>query len=96
MLRIAFALAAISALTPQVALAQMDHRQGHHGHGMQHPAPEKTKEVAPAHSGNHQHHAHGMGPAGSTYDLRFIDGMVEHHTGALRTVSYTHLRAHET
>ena len=25
-----------------------------------------------------------MGPAGSTYDLRWIDGMVQHHTGALR------------
>ena len=81
MRRIAFALAAISALPPQVALAQMDH-------GMHHPAPEKTKEAAPAHSGNHQHHAHGMGPAGSTYDLRFIDGMVEHHAGALRMSEY--------
>ena len=88
MRRIAFALAAISALPPQVALAQMDHHHGHHGHGMHHPAPGKTKEAAPAHSGNHQHHAHGMGPAGSTYDLRFIDGMVEHHTGALRMSEY--------
>jgi uncharacterized protein (DUF305 family) len=36
--------------------------------------------------GNHDHssHAHDVGPAGSTYDLRFIDGMVQHHTGALR------------
>jgi uncharacterized protein (DUF305 family) len=25
-----------------------------------------------------------VGPAGATYDLRFIDGMVQHHTGALR------------
>jgi uncharacterized protein (DUF305 family) len=25
-----------------------------------------------------------VGPAGSTYDLRWIDGMVQHHTGALR------------
>ena len=55
---------------------------------MHHPAPEKTKEAAPAHFGNHQHHAHGMGPAGSTYDLRFIDGMVEHHAGALRMSEY--------
>ena len=29
-----------------------------------------------------------MGAAGSTYDLRFIDGMVEHHTGALRMSEY--------
>jgi uncharacterized protein (DUF305 family) len=25
-----------------------------------------------------------VGPAGDTYDLRFIDAMVQHHTGALR------------
>ena len=73
MRRLALALTAISALTPQVALAQMDHHHGHHGHEMHHPAPEKTKEAAHTRSGNHQHHAHGMGPAGSTYDLRFID-----------------------
>ncbi|KEF42137.1 MAG: hypothetical protein ER33_07175 [Cyanobium sp. CACIAM 14] len=29
-------------------------------------------------------HTHDLGPAGATYDLRFIDGMVQHHTGALR------------
>jgi uncharacterized protein (DUF305 family) len=29
-------------------------------------------------------HRHTLGPAGSTYDLRWIDGMVQHHTGALR------------
>lgn len=81
--RIAFALAAISALTPQVALAQMDRP-----HGMHHAEPEKTKETSYTQSGNHQHHAHGVGPAGSTYDLRFIDAMVEHHAGALRMSEY--------
>ena len=55
----------------------MDPHHGHHGHEMHHAEPEETKEAAPAHSGSHHHHAHGMGPAGSTYDLRFIDGMVE-------------------
>ena len=29
-------------------------------------------------------HDHGIGPAGATYDLRWLDAMVEHHTGALR------------
>ncbi len=40
---------------------------------------------------HHQHHhtapaghGHDVGPSGATYDLRFIDGMVQHHTGALR------------
>ena len=43
---------------------------------------------AQAQVGPHQHHlhshAHDVGPAGRTYDLRWIDGMVQHHTGALR------------
>jgi uncharacterized protein (DUF305 family) len=29
-------------------------------------------------------HVHDVGPAGATYDLRWLDGMVQHHTGALR------------
>jgi uncharacterized protein (DUF305 family) len=33
---------------------------------------------------DHAGHVHDVGPAGATYDLRFIDAMVEHHTGALR------------
>ncbi len=35
-------------------------------------------------SGDHSRHGHDIGPAGSTYDLRWIDAMVQHHTGALR------------
>jgi uncharacterized protein (DUF305 family) len=31
----------------------------------------------------HQHGA-SLGPAGTTYDLRWLDAMVQHHTGALR------------
>ena len=33
---------------------------------------------------DHSAHSHDVGPAGSTYDLRWIDGMTVHHTGALR------------
>ena len=29
-------------------------------------------------------HNHDLGTAGSTYDLRWLDAMVQHHTGALR------------
>ena len=86
--RIILALTAITALIPQTSLAQMDHHHGHHGHGMHHASPEEVKQESPTQSGSHEHHAHGMGPAGSTYDLRFIDGMVEHHTGALRMSEY--------
>ena len=74
LLPLTLTLSAFSAFIPQVALAQMNHHHGYHGHGMLHHAePENTKEAAPTHSGNHQHHAHGMGPAGSTYDLRFLN-----------------------
>ena len=88
MRQLALALTAIPAFMTQVAFAQMDDHHGHHGHGMHHVQPEDSKKESPAQSGSHQHHAHGMGPAGSTYDLRFIDGMVEHHTGALRMSEY--------
>ena len=69
-------------------LAQMPggmNHEGHHGMpGMMHqPGMSAPAGSAPAHTG-HAGHAHDVGPAGSTYDLRFIDGMVQHHTGALR------------
>ena len=52
----------------------------HHGHD--HSGHDKGSH----HKGSQGHagHAHDVGPAGATYDLRFIDGMVQHHTGALR------------
>jgi len=73
---------ALSVAAP--ALAQMPGGMNHEGHqgmpGMMNmpgmPAPAGS---APAHAGN----AHDVGPAGATYDLRFIDGMVQHHKGAL-------------
>ena len=34
--------------------------------------------------GAHGAHPSSLGPAGSTYDLRWLDAMVQHHTGALR------------
>jgi uncharacterized protein (DUF305 family) len=72
--------AALAVWGPGAALAQqpaampgMDHQ--HHGH----PA-------GPAGAGQDSHasHDHEVGPAGATYDLRFLDAMVQHHTGALR------------
>lgn len=45
---------------------------GHHHHG--HPGGPVT---APSHS-------HSLGPAGATYDLRWLDALQQHHTGALR------------
>ena len=85
------ALGIFGALTlSQPALAQgpggdapgaMGHDHHHHHHAA--PAEAAPTGAAPAHT-DHTGHAHDVGPAGATYDLRFIDGMVQHHTGALR------------
>jgi uncharacterized protein (DUF305 family) len=60
------------------ALSQADphqHHQHHHGAAPAAPAPG---------FGSHSSHTHELGPAGATYDLRWLDAMVQHHTGALR------------
>lgn len=70
----------IGLLAP-AARAQMDHH--HHHHTM--PAPAQAPAAGAGSAGmNHSAHNHEVGPAGSTYDLRWIDAMVQHHTGALR------------
>ena len=86
---LALASAAIAVCTTPSVLAQ-DHRHhhGHHGHEMHQPDPTKQEDAPGQTSSGHDHHSHGIGPAGSTFDLRFIDGMVEHHTGALRMSEY--------
>jgi uncharacterized protein (DUF305 family) len=44
------------------------------------------------HSGHlHSHgdnHSHDLGPPGRTYDLRWLDAMVQHHTGAMRMSAF--------
>ena len=80
---------ALALLLPPLASgraqAQMD---PHQHHQMMAPAPAVAVPPASApvdHSAhNHAGHNHDVGPAGSTYDLRWLDGMVAHHTGALR------------
>jgi uncharacterized protein (DUF305 family) len=68
----AAALALFALLTATLpARAQLVPHQHHH------PAPAPMPM-------DHSAHHHHVGPAGSTYDLRWIDGMVQHHTGALR------------
>jgi uncharacterized protein (DUF305 family) len=63
------------------AFAQMDPHEGHH-HGD--PMPSMSSPTPTETNHGHDHHMHEVGPAGATYDLRFIDAMVQHHTGALR------------
>jgi uncharacterized protein (DUF305 family) len=67
------ALVVLALLAP-LAHAQSDPHQHHRHHQV-------TPAVVPVDHGNH---AHAIGPAGSTYDLRWLDAMVQHHVGALR------------
>ncbi|MEB3166573.1 MAG: DUF305 domain-containing protein [Cyanobacteriota bacterium] len=74
----ALALLGLLAATP-AARAQLDPHHHHHHHPM--PAPAAEPASGPI---DHSAHSHTVGPAGSTYDLRWLDAMVQHHTGALR------------
>jgi len=68
------------------ALAQLDPHHGHHQHHqMGAPAPASSPAAAPV---DHGAHHHEVGPAGRTYDLRWLDAMVQHHTGALRMSAF--------
>ena len=64
------------------AFAQADPHHHHHLHQHHHGAP----AAAPQGQGpsSHASHGHDIGPAGATYDLRWLDAMAAHHTGALR------------
>lgn len=66
------AVVALVGLMAPGAWAQMDLHQHHHG------AASASKPM------DHSGHSHAVGAAGSTYDLRWIDAMVQHHSGALR------------
>jgi uncharacterized protein (DUF305 family) len=69
---VAASLLLAGILTTQ-ALAQGDL---HHHH--------QAAPAAASPSQAHSSHSHDVGPAGSTYDLRWLDAMVQHHTGALQ------------
>ncbi len=78
-MRRALAYLTLIGLLAPAAQAQMEHHN--HRQMMQAPGANKTQM-------DHSAHNHDVGPAGSTYDLRWIDGMVQHHTGALRMSEY--------
>ncbi len=71
----------LAAVVP--ARAQMDPLHQHHHHQMDAPDPGAGSAPA-APPVDHSAHNHDVGPAGATYDLRWLDAMVQHHTGALR------------
>jgi uncharacterized protein (DUF305 family) len=68
------------------ALAQGEtHHHNHHQHHQQAPAAAPGGHgVTSQDSHSHGSHSHELGPAGTTYDLRWLDAMVQHHIGALR------------
>ena len=72
------AAAALAGLIAPMAQAQM--AQAQMAQMAQMPMEHHHHPMVAAPSG----HSHDLGPAGSTYDLRWIDAMVQHHTGALR------------
>lgn len=89
----ALATLAALALLPGPLRAQTGAGHQHHQHPPSVPAASSgdgAPAIAPTNSGAHSHsdanshdHSHALGPAGSTYDLRWLDAMVQHHRGAL-------------
>ena len=77
----------MSLLVPIAGRAQVDphaHHE-HHSPGSPDAAAPSPAESPPATSPiDHSAHSHDVGAAGRTYDLRWLDAMVQHHTGALR------------
>lgn len=68
---------------------QLNAQQNQHQHH-QHHSPAKNveqKNVDPKNL-DHSAHNHEVGPAGATYDLRWLDAMQQHHTGALLMSEY--------
>ena len=74
----ALASLALISLMASAAYAKSDHHHHHDHHQMMEGSGAGSPQV------DHSAHAHDVVPAGSTYDLRWIDAMVQHHTGALR------------
>ena len=72
----------LAGLWAAPALAQDDPHQ-HHNHHQHHQAAPAAAPLSQDH-GSHTNHSHDVGPAGATYDLRWLDAMAAHHSGALR------------
>ena len=88
-LRAALSILVLVALLTPGAQAQVDPHQHHH-QPLLTPAPAAGAApalAAPNDTSAHNHTA-AVGPAGRTYDLRWIDAMVQHHTGALRMATF--------
>jgi uncharacterized protein (DUF305 family) len=68
----------------------------HHNHHHHQDHQDQNNNNQHHHNGHKDHkdhnghngHNHEVGPAGRSYDLRWLDAMVQHHTGALRMSEY--------
>ena len=68
---------------------QHQHQHQHHQHHQNHsPAKNVNQKNTDQKNIDHSAHNHEVGPAGSTYDLRWLDAMQQHHTGALLMSEY--------
>lgn len=72
----------VNIFFPNQLNAQQNQHQ-HHQH--QNHSPAKNVEQKNV---DHSAHNHEVGPAGATYDLRWLDAMQQHHTGALLMSEY--------
>lgn len=75
-----------AALAEPAAPSDTDHHrhQEHQHQDHQHHQHQDHEHHGASQGAGHGAHSHEVGPAGATYDLRFLDAMLEHHTGALR------------
>ena len=81
-MRTVLTVLAVAGLIAPASWAQAD-PHAHHHQPLGAPADSAVPAPAPQ-AIDHSAHNHDLGAAGSTYDLRWIDAMVLHHSGALR------------
>ena len=73
----------------QLNAQQNQHQHQHHQHHQNHsPAKNVEQKNIDQKNIDHTAHNHEVGPAGATYDLRWLDAMQQHHTGALLMSEY--------
>ncbi len=86
--RLASGLPALLLLAGGLAPAAQDPAEHHHhDHGAA-AGPAAVDAASPGAASGHGGHGLDLGPAGASYDLRFLDAMVQHHRGALRMAEF--------